>query len=163
MYFSIGKKKRKTRQCDEEETEEPEQKAPEEELAPEDLKKKEDDLWAMFLDGTDTKPKPKEPSKEPPKAVAVKKVEVKKVDTSDRDKRIFEFAGETIVVENNVIKERIKTEDSPSTGKITGKLEKLIFMNHILGGLDLRHCSTNGLRLPSGGPAATTVPETNIK
>ncbi|KOB68307.1 putative GTP-binding protein, partial [Operophtera brumata] len=60
-----------------------------EELDPEDQKKKEDDLWAMFLDGTDTKPKPKEPSKETPKPVVVEKVEVKKLDTSDRDKRIF--------------------------------------------------------------------------
>lgn len=99
---------------------EPEQK-PSEELDPEEQKKKDDDLWAMFLDGTDTKPKPKQPTKESPKPVAISKAvvqEAKKNDVNDREKRIFEFAGETIVVEHNMIKEKIKNDANatPSTG-----------------------------------------------
>lgn len=76
----------------------------------------------MFLDGTDTKPKPKQTTIEPPKPVAISRVqavvqETKKSNASDREKRIFEFAGEKIVVENNVIKEKIKIDESSSTGR----------------------------------------------
>lgn len=86
-------------------------------------KKREDDLWAMFLDGTDSKPKAKETKViEPVKPeVSKDKIETKEVkknseDDKARERRIFEFAGETIVVENNVIKEKIKTAESPATG-----------------------------------------------
>ncbi|KAL4712032.1 hypothetical protein ACJJTC_003699 [Scirpophaga incertulas] len=44
-------------------------------------------------------------------------------DSKDRERRIFEFAGETIVVENNVIKEKIKVSESPvsaATSKFEG-------------------------------------------
>lgn len=90
----------------------------------EEEKKKEDDLWAKFLEGTDTKSRPttKETSSvlETPKP---NKVDAIRVETSNkiippsndktREQRIFEFAGETIVVENNKIKEKIKTAENP--------------------------------------------------
>lgn len=99
-------------------------------LDPVEEKKREEDLWAMFLEGTDTKPKPaaKETnSSEPVKPTAVADTsqekpltkhttDKKSEDDKARERRIFEFAGETIVVENNVIKERIKTADSPAAG-----------------------------------------------
>ncbi|CAG4949978.1 unnamed protein product [Colias eurytheme] len=104
-----------------EETKEPE---PEKQgtADPEEEKKREEDLWAKFLEGTDSKPKPKtqEIISQPVKGDTVniankKKIEPPKANTDkDREKRIFEFAGETIVVENNVIKERVKTAEKPT-------------------------------------------------
>ncbi|CAD0200905.1 unnamed protein product [Chrysodeixis includens] len=117
---SKGKKKRKTKDpVKEPEVESPEkEEVSEEVINPEEEKKKEDDLWAKFLEGTDSKPKATSTvtssatntivNKE-----TVKKDEPKKNDDQAREKRIFEFAGETIVVENNKIKEKIKTADSP--------------------------------------------------
>lgn len=94
---------------------------------PEEEKKREEDLWAKFLEGTDTKPKPNttnshtdmplskstlETNKSAPLIKAVNKnIENDK----EREKRIFEFAGETIVVEDNVIKEKIKASESSSS------------------------------------------------
>ncbi|CAH0694057.1 unnamed protein product [Spodoptera exigua] len=120
-------KKRRTRNGAVEKEESPvrEIEKTEEVLNPEEEKKKEDDLWAKFLEGTDTKPKPTatvtSSTIETPKTVAKEETAKKVVSsTSDddkaREKRIFEFAGETIVVENNKIKEKIKTADSPATG-----------------------------------------------
>lgn len=80
----------------------------------------------MFLDGTDTKPKAKvEPAtpklesavKEPIKPAENGKTNTK-VDAKSKETKIFEFAGETIVVENNVIKEKIKTSESKASGNI---------------------------------------------
>lgn len=89
----------------------------------EEEKKKEDDLWAKFLEGTDTKPKSVvkqndsniDESKSVKKEEAPKKFAASSNDDKAREQRIFEFAGETIVVENNKIKEKIKTADSPAT------------------------------------------------
>lgn len=89
----------------------------------EEEKKKEDDLWAKFLEGTDTKPKSVvkqndsniDESKGVKKEEAPKKFAASSNDDKAREQRIFEFAGETIVVENNKIKEKIKTADSPAT------------------------------------------------
>ncbi|XP_028167818.1 nucleolar GTP-binding protein 2 [Ostrinia furnacalis] len=121
-------KKRKTRNGTKEPTPEPEEKKVEqpEQIDPVDEKKKEDDLWAKFLEGTDSKPKPtanvSSTNNEPVKPVVDKvKPETKVENTNDdkaREKRIFEFAGETIVVENNVIKEKIKTAEAPASAKI---------------------------------------------
>lgn len=91
---------------------------------PEEEKKREEDLWAKFLEGTDTKPKPvtKESNTQPlDKVNEIKKEDdgeniKKKLDDKDKEKRIFEFAGETIVVENNTIKEKIKTPETADTG-----------------------------------------------
>lgn len=90
---------------------------------PEEEKKREEDLWAKFLEGTDTKPKPvtKELNTQPLDKVN----EIKKDDDgenikqklNDKEKRIFEFAGETIVVENNTIKDKIKTPETADTEK----------------------------------------------
>lgn len=95
---------------------------------PVEEKKREDDLWAKFLEGTDTKPKStsKEsnhvilPSEEKNQTIECSNTTLnknikEKEDSEEREKRIFEFAGETIVVENNVIKEKIKTADTPTT------------------------------------------------
>ncbi|XP_047516772.1 nucleolar GTP-binding protein 2 isoform X2 [Pieris napi] len=91
-------------------------------VKPEEEKKREEDLWAQFLEGTDSKPKSKtEEIVTQPEKVVQKDIESKKSDTSssqsdnEREKRIFEFAGETIVVENNVIKERVKTAEKPAS------------------------------------------------
>ncbi|XP_075979165.1 yeti [Anticarsia gemmatalis] len=128
---SKGKKKRKTRNGVTEIRSESPEEQPEEiqaPLNPEEEKKKEDDLWAKFLEGTDTKPKPAAKQTtatvEPSKPVAVKADPPKKQTPADdnkaREQRIFEFAGETIVVENNKIKEKIKTAESPATGSSEG-------------------------------------------
>ncbi|XP_063828249.1 nucleolar GTP-binding protein 2 [Ostrinia nubilalis] len=121
-------KKRKTRNGTKEPTPEPEEKKVEqpEQIDPVDEKKKEDDLWAKFLEGTDSKPKPtanvSSTNNETVKPVVDKaKPETKVENTNDdkaREKLIFEFAGETIVVENNVIKEKIKTAEAPASAKI---------------------------------------------
>lgn len=101
-----------------------EEKVPEQTLGAEEEKKREDDLWAKFLDGTDTKPKPKETLIQTDKPIPVhskdiaKNTKQTKEDDKEREKRIFEFAGETIVVENNVIKEKIKTPESSGAGKM---------------------------------------------
>lgn len=101
-----------------------EEKLPEPPLDAEKEKKREDDLWAKFLEGTDTKPKPKETSLQMDKSVPVhskdiaKNAKQTKEDDKERERRIFEFAGETIVVENNVIKEKIKAAESPVPGEI---------------------------------------------
>ncbi|XP_072947680.1 craniofacial development protein 1 [Epargyreus clarus] len=96
---------------------------------PEEDKKREEDLWAKFLEGTDTKPKSTTqnttPSQTtavtPSKAVTATKNDTSKIDDNkEREKRIFEFAGETIVVENDVIKEKIKSTDSSSATKEVG-------------------------------------------
>lgn len=115
-------KKRRTRNSIKEPTPEPKAKESEPILDPEENKKREDDLWAMFLDGTDTKPKAT-PKETPTVAQAAKIVEKPKTqaktdndDDKARERRIFEFAGETIVVENNVIKEKVKTAASVATG-----------------------------------------------
>lgn len=119
-----GTKKPKTRNCGTEEEESPVKAEATEEIAnPEEQKKKEDDLWAMFLEGTDSKPKPTSTvtsssinaSKSIVSKTEIPKKDVPKSDDQAREKRIFEFAGETIVVENNTIKEKIKTADSPAT------------------------------------------------
>ncbi|XP_046968546.1 nucleolar GTP-binding protein 2 [Vanessa cardui] len=92
---------------------------------PEEEKKRQDDLWAKFLEGTDTKPKSATKELNDTKVV-VKNIEPKKEekvqetgDEKERERRIFEFAGETIVVENDTIKEKIKTPES------TEKIQKL--------------------------------------
>ncbi|VVD03208.1 unnamed protein product [Leptidea sinapis] len=89
-------------------------------VKPEEEKKREDDLWAKFLEGTDSKPKPKveEPVSSTKLSDGDKKGDSKvtKQDSNsekEREKRIFEFAGETIIVENNVIKDKIKTAEAP--------------------------------------------------
>ncbi|XP_059053790.1 craniofacial development protein 1 [Achroia grisella] len=94
----------------------------EEAVDPEEQKKHEDDLWAKFLDGTDTKPKPTcQPTKTNANSIvdnAVKQPSGSFKGSNDdekaRERRIFEFAGETIVVENNVIKEKINSAESPA-------------------------------------------------
>lgn len=124
-----GKKKRRTRNGATETEPELEENKDEPAIVtnPEEEKKREEDLWAKFLEGTDTKPKsaPKETvsnsniqaATSTPDANKSTK-EVKSDDAKERERRIFEFAGETIVVENNVIKEKIKTADSPATGNL---------------------------------------------
>ncbi|XP_060802576.1 uncharacterized protein LOC106135185 [Amyelois transitella] len=127
---SKGKKKLRTRNSIKEKSPEPEEKPKKEEIVdPEEEKKREEDLWAKFLEGTDTKPKaaPKTlmtASAKPPVIEDTKKnketakeKEKPEEDDKARERRIFEFAGETIVVENNVIKEKIKTAESPGTGR----------------------------------------------
>lgn len=120
-----GAKKRRTRTGGTEEEKSPVKAEETEEIAnPEEQKKKEDDLWAMFLEGTDSKPKPTSTvtsssinaSKPVLSKTETPKKDVPESDDQAREKRIFEFAGETIVVENNRIKEKIKTADSPATG-----------------------------------------------
>ncbi|KAM3966220.1 craniofacial development protein 1-like [Aphomia sociella] len=132
-------KKKKTKNVIKETVREVEEKdeVTEEIVDPEEQKKKEEDLWAMFLDGTDNKPKttPKQntsitskPTKPIVNNVVDNKVkatsrESKESNEDDkaRERRIFEFAGETIVVENNVIKEKVKTSESPaSASKLEG-------------------------------------------
>lgn len=125
---SKGTKRRRTRNGGKESEPEREVKQvePEEALDPAEEKKREEDLWAKFLEGTD---KPKTTTKaasthvEPAKAVvkdtpATNTVKQNKDESDAREKRIFEFAGETIVVENNVIKEKIKTVEAPSSGSL---------------------------------------------
>ncbi|KPI97291.1 Craniofacial development protein 1 [Papilio xuthus] len=125
-----SKKKKKISNGDKVESKE-ENETVKDETKPEDEKKREDDLWAMFLEGTDTKPKSANSSKtekQPTKTVTkcdtlptkITSTNTKTSSETDKEKerRIFEFAGETIVVENNVIKEKIKaTESSPSVSK----------------------------------------------
>ncbi|CAH2091024.1 unnamed protein product [Euphydryas editha] len=122
-----GKKKQKTKTGVQEVIDDT-KKEPNENLVttnPEEEKKREEDLWAKFLEGTDTKPKPitKELNTQPlDKATESKKEDDGKNDKQelgdkDRERRIFEFAGETIVVENNTIKEKIKTPESADTVK----------------------------------------------
>ncbi|CAG4947207.1 unnamed protein product [Parnassius apollo] len=97
---------------------------------PEEEKKREEDLWAKFLEGTDTKPKssikdshsetkPTHSSAECDKGIQLSKNSNRDIESDkERERRIFEFAGETIIVENNVIKEKIKAaESSPSVSK----------------------------------------------
>lgn len=122
-----GKKKLKTRNGGKEaqKKEEPEPEEVEPDIQkPEDEKKREDDLWAKFLEGTDTKPKPTkmETTTQAAKSTTDLNLEPKKEtfskmkeDDKERERRIFEFAGETIVVENNVIKEKIKTPETTAT------------------------------------------------
>ncbi|XP_034831172.1 uncharacterized protein Ns2 [Maniola hyperantus] len=129
---SEGKKKLKTRNSIKYIQNKEEVTSEEVELAaqiPEEDKKREDDLWAKFLEGTDTKPKCKK--SEPSPMLTIKSdsdveptqanVSKDKEDDKEREKRIFEFAGETIVVENNMIKEKIKT---PETTATVSKLEE---------------------------------------
>ncbi|XP_011564122.3 nucleolar GTP-binding protein 2 [Plutella xylostella] len=123
-----GKKRQKTTRAARAATpEEEEVEEEKEELAPEEQKKREEDLWAMFLDGTDTvkKPAPKETNvpKEPAKPTVDGKKDKVNVtsskseeDAKAKERRIFEFAGETIVVEDNVIKEKIKTPVAAAAG-----------------------------------------------
>ncbi|KAI5637100.1 bucentaur or craniofacial development domain-containing protein [Phthorimaea operculella] len=144
-----GKKKRRTRNNADVEEEEEKQKTVEEKvpepLDPEEEKKHEEDLWAKFLEGTDTKPKPKEPIKiESAKPTtqdkpATSTVQQNKEDEKARERRIFEFAGETIVVENDVIKEKIKTDgaspvikDGPSRSRGGG-------LSNVLGQLNKKN------------------------
>ncbi|CAH0398817.1 unnamed protein product [Chilo suppressalis] len=126
-----GRSKKRTRNSCIKTNQEPEtkeEKQPEEPGNPEDEKKREDDLWAMFLEGTDTKPKPAQKLENKAndqtktsldnikeKSVADKNDKKSIDDSKDRERRIFEFAGETIVVENDVIKEKIKTSEKPAT------------------------------------------------
>ncbi|CAH2217192.1 jg2774 [Pararge aegeria aegeria] len=133
VQLSNGKKKIKTRngvsEIQTKEKVEPESLELEAQI-PEEDKKREDDLWSKFLEGTDTKPKstitesntvkPAQSSTNIPEA---KKLSAKeKEDDKERERRIFEFAGETVVVENNVIKERIKTtEGAASVSKLEEK------------------------------------------
>lgn len=118
------KKKKKIANDDKEESKEKE--IIQEETKPEEEKKREDDLWAMFLEGTDTKPKSTNNKTETQPTKVITKFDntlpsknTKTTTESDKEKerRIFEFAGETIVVENNVIKEKIKTTESSPSGK----------------------------------------------
>lgn len=100
-----------------------EEKVPEPALDAGEDKKREDDLWAKFLEGTDTKPKSKEAPLQSDTPIPAHRKDVQSTkqtqeDDKERERRIFEFAGETIVVENNVIKEKIKTDESPVTGKM---------------------------------------------
>lgn len=103
-----------------------EEKEEEVALDPEEEKKKDDDLWAKFLEGTDTKPK-KNNIVNVTQAKTQGKIDDKpKEKTSDsvkkaneeRERRIFEFAGETVVVEDNIIKETIpkKLDTDTATG-----------------------------------------------
>lgn len=131
-----GKKRQKTTRAARAATpEEEEVEEEKEELAPEEQKKREEDLWAMFLDGTDTvkKPAPKETNvpKEPTKPTVDEKKDKVNVtsskpeeDAKAKERRIFEFAGETIVVEDNVIKEKIKTPVAAAAGIVPGKYRK---------------------------------------
>lgn len=108
------------------EPKEEEEKEPEPQLNPEEEKKKEDDLWAKFLDGTDTKTKSPLTNHVTSNTTAssvnsnnttpIQKNVNKGNDEKEREKRIFEFAGETIVVENNVIKEKIPSKSTNSSG-----------------------------------------------
>ncbi|GBP18998.1 Craniofacial development protein 1 [Eumeta japonica] len=112
-------------------------------LGPEDEKKREDDLWAKFLEGTDTIPKTISKQNNTDNFDAELNTKIKetntpmttqnKVDKESREQRIFEFAGETIVVENNVIKEKIKTDPaqvkpgvSTAKGHSSGGLSNLL-------------------------------------
>uniref|UniRef100_A0A1E1W1C1 Craniofacial development protein 1 n=2 Tax=Pectinophora gossypiella TaxID=13191 RepID=A0A1E1W1C1_PECGO len=127
---ATDKKKRKTKRGvkEVEEVKPPvEEKPVPEVLSPEEEKKKADDLWAKFLEGTDTKPKPKvsaiaEAPKPTVSTIKPQTADVKqnKEDDKARERRIFEFAGETIVVENNIIKEKIKAADTPAAVKLGG-------------------------------------------
>lgn len=125
-----GTKKRKTTNGESEDDEPPEKAEEIEEIVnPEEQKKKEDDLWALFLEGTDSKAKPTSTvtsssidTKPVVSNTEIAKKDVPKSDDQAREKRIFEFAGETIVVENNTIKEKIKTADSPAIGNYYYKL-----------------------------------------
>ncbi|XP_026316808.1 nucleolar GTP-binding protein 2 [Hyposmocoma kahamanoa] len=116
---SKNKKKIRNRVPDVVVEKEAKEKVPEHVLDAEEEKKREDDLWAKFLEGTDTKPKPKETSIQKDEPIPVhsndiaKNTNQTKDDEKERERRIFEFAGETIVVENNVIKEKIKATESP--------------------------------------------------
>ncbi|XP_063363666.1 uncharacterized protein LOC134652413 [Cydia amplana] len=123
---SNSKKKRRTRNTVKEPTPEPEEKEPETNLDPVEEKKREEDLWAKFLAGTGSASKTpaKETSvkagkSETPNKVAETKPQAKASSIQDeikaREQRIFQFAGETIVVENNIIKEKIKTAEAPAT------------------------------------------------
>ncbi|KAG6444788.1 hypothetical protein O3G_MSEX003583 [Manduca sexta] len=123
-------------------------------LNPEEEKKREEDLWAKFLEGTDSKPKAKESNipKDPIKTV----VKEEKPQTStkhnddlkEKERRIFEFAGETIIVENNVIKEKMKKsdtpgdsnkEDGPSQVSISNKSAGKSGLSNILGNLNKKN------------------------
>ncbi|XP_063535231.1 craniofacial development protein 1 [Cydia strobilella] len=124
---SNSNNKRRTRNAVKEPTPEPEEKKPETNLDPVEEKKREEDLWAKFLAGTGSASKA--PAKETPVKQAEKSEIPNKVaepkaqaktnsiqdDIKAREQRIFQFAGETIVVENNIIKEKIKTAEAPAT------------------------------------------------
>lgn len=107
----------------EKETISEEDKEPDKKPDLEDEKKREEDLWATFLEGTDTKPKPQKLMSSNEHVIPLANQDKLRVDdkqkddAKEREKKIFEFAGETIVVENNVIKERIKSDDKISEGK----------------------------------------------
>ncbi|CAK1545003.1 unnamed protein product [Leptosia nina] len=99
---------------------------------PEDEKKREEDLWEKFLEGTDSKPKQKTeettviPNKKDERDSDKDKTKLNKPVTEsdkDRERRIFEFAGETIVVENNVIKEKVKTSEKPASALEGGPVQ----------------------------------------
>ncbi|CAG9793948.1 unnamed protein product [Diatraea saccharalis] len=136
-----GRKKKRTRKSLKDTDPEPETvpvNKPEESVDPEKEKKREDDLWAMFLDGTDTKTKPslKAENKPSDQIKITPDVDKEKSDNNkkdideskDRERRIFEFAGETLVVENDVIKEKVKSteksaivsKEGPSRSRGTG-------------------------------------------
>lgn len=102
----------------------------------EEDKQREEDLWAKFLEGTDTiskKTTSNESSIKKKEDKEVNKDNIKKIEEAadtttclskpantqqtSKETKIFEFAGEKIVVENNVIKEKIKV-DSPVTGNL---------------------------------------------
>ncbi|CAH2039497.1 unnamed protein product, partial [Iphiclides podalirius] len=110
---------------------------------PEEEKKREEDLWAKFLEGTDTKPKSTSPNTcaQPPKcsldcnkALFGNSAKKDVGNEKERERRIFEFAGETIVVENNVIKEKLKASEAsstvsksiPSQSRATGGLSNIL-------------------------------------
>nr|XP_032520818.1 nucleolar GTP-binding protein 2 [Danaus plexippus plexippus] len=116
-------------------------------LDPEEIKKREDEVWAKFLG----KPKEDLPAKEskeinvtkpetilPPKNNISVKNDTKQ--DGEREKRIFEFAGETIVVENNVIKEKIKTEEkAPKVSKFQSPSGSGKGLSNILGQLNKKN------------------------
>ncbi|CAG9561326.1 unnamed protein product [Danaus chrysippus] len=115
-------------------------------LDPEEIKKREDEVWAKFL-GTPKEDLPAKESKEtkltkpetvlPPKNNTSPKNETK---DDEREKRIFEFAGETIVVENNVIKEKIKTDEkTPKVSKFQSPSGSGRGLSNILGQLNKKN------------------------
>ncbi|XP_068618748.1 uncharacterized protein Ns2 [Battus philenor] len=150
------KKKKKLSHSIQEMNEEKEVVKVEDKKIAEDEKKREDDLWAMFLEGTETKTKssksevPIQETKSTAgcdKTISVKSIsspENFKPNTNsdkERERRIFEFAGETIVVENNVIKEKIKTnETSPSVSKnLPAQSRRAGGLSNVLGQLNKKN------------------------
>lgn len=96
------------------------------ELTEEEQKKKTDSLWADFLKETDFKPKPKPKVVTNNEETTKPKKEIEKTIENPKSAIIFEFAGEKVDSEGNVIEKNENKIQIPTVSKKTGGLGSVL-------------------------------------